>query len=254
MLHRGQENFFAPPEFDFAVSPEEDQLRREVKILSSSSHKNIVEYLGSSGWDTGAVNVYMSLKTGNLCHLLDKFPAVRSNCKVLTQLLHEMLETLDYLTFRGWIHRDVKLENILYTPSGDEEYLFQLADFGFANQHRLANTFCGTPFYMAPEIVYGTHSQSPQMDVWSLFIVLAIVTQAGGFHDPNLSCYGEVLRCARAAAAQHIHLSPVAQESPELRASAAQMLVKCFDGQGLSTPRHLVGPIPDPGSAPEHAK
>jgi serine/threonine protein kinase len=52
---------------------------------------------------------------------------------ILWQLLREMLEALDYLAFRSWCHRDVKCENILYTVSGDNGYLFQLADFGFAN-------------------------------------------------------------------------------------------------------------------------
>jgi serine/threonine protein kinase len=126
-------------------------------------------------------------------------------------------------------------------------YLFQLADFGLANQQQLANTFCGSPLYMAPDAVYRTHPQSPKMDVWSLFVVIGIVTQAGGLHDPKLASYEEVLPRVRAAAAQNILLSPMAQETPELRASAAQMLVKCFDGQGLSTPRTQVGPIPDSG-------
>ena len=66
----------------------------------------------------------MSLKPGNLCDLLEKTPSVRINDAVIIRLWHEMLEALDYLAFRGWIHRDVKLENILYTPSGDDNYHF----------------------------------------------------------------------------------------------------------------------------------
>ncbi|KAF2245188.1 NUAK family, SNF1-like kinase, partial [Trematosphaeria pertusa] len=129
-----------PPKVGPFPSHEEDTLRREVKILSSISHKNIVEYLGSTGWDTGTVHVYMSLKAGNVCDLLEKSPNIGYDEKILTRLLHEMLEALDYLAFRGWCHRDVKPENILYTPSGNEGYVFQLADFGLANQQRLANT------------------------------------------------------------------------------------------------------------------
>ncbi|KAF2245187.1 hypothetical protein BU26DRAFT_434010 [Trematosphaeria pertusa] len=101
---------------------------------------------------------------------------------------------------------------------------------------------------MAPEAMYQTRRQSPKMDVWSLFVVIGVVTQAGGLHDPTLADYGEVLPRVRAAAAQHAALSPMAQENPETRSSAAQMLVKCFDGQGLSTPRNQVGPMPDPAS------
>jgi serine/threonine protein kinase len=188
----------------------------------------------------------MSLKAGNLCDLLEKLPSIRSNHHVLAQLLRHILEALDYLAFRGWCHRDVKPDNILYTPSGDNSCLFQLADFGFVNQQRFANTFCGSLPYMAPEMVYGNHPQSPKLDVWSLFVVIGVVMQAGGLGDPKLASYEEVLTRVRAAATQHSTLSPMAQENPELRASAAQMLAKCFDGHGLSTPRNQVSPIPDP--------
>ncbi|OAP65170.1 hypothetical protein AYL99_01142 [Fonsecaea erecta] len=239
-----------PPKVDFAMSNEEVLLRREVKVLSSVSHKNIVEYLGSSGWDTSDVNIHMSLKPGNLCDLLRKSPGIRSNKDVLTRLWHEMLEALDYLAYRGWIHRDVKPENILYTPSGDNNYLFQLADFGLANRQLLAHTLCGSPLYMAPEVMHNTHKQSPKMDVWALFVVIGVVTQAGNLHHPGLANYEDVLECVRAAATQHPALIPMAQEDPNLRASAAQMLVKYFDGEGMSTPRHQVGLIPDSGSAP----
>lgn len=149
-----------------------------------------------------------------------------------------MLQALDYLAFRGLIHRDVKLENILYTPLGDNKYHFQLADFGLAHQQHLANTTCGTPLYMAPEIMHGAPQQSPKADVWSLFIVMAVVIQEGGLHDPNLRHYHEVLSCVRAAAAGRMSgLSAMAWEDPNLRASAAQMLNARFEGQGRTSPR-----------------
>ena len=59
--------------------------------------------------------------------------------------------------------------------------------------------------------------------------------------DPDDDCYAKIDYQTAAAA-----LSPMAEENPEKRASAAQMLVKHFDGVGLSTPRAQVRPIPDP--------
>lgn len=185
----------------------------------------------------------MSLKPGNLCDLVKRTPSIRSDDDVINRLWHEMLMALDYLAFRGWIHRDVKLENILYTPSGDDNYLFQLADFGLASQQHLAKTYCGSPLYMAPEMMYGTRQQSPKVDVWSLFVVIVILAQGGSLH-PKLASYEDVLKCVRAAAARYEFLRPMAQEDPDLRASAAQMLTKCFNGQGLSTPRHQINRIP----------
>ena len=101
---------------------------------------------------------------------------------------------------------------------------------------------------MAPELMYETHPQSPKTDVWSLFVVIGVVTQAGGLHDPKLAHYRNLLPRVRAAAARFAALSPTAQENPEVRASAAHMLFKCFDGQGLNTSRNQVGPIPGPAS------
>ncbi|EEP80245.1 predicted protein [Uncinocarpus reesii 1704] len=237
-----------PPKHGFLPSKEEELLRREVKILSNVSHKNIVEFLGSSGWGSSAVHIFLSLKTGNICDLLEKFRSNHLNEALLSQLLHNMLEALDYLAFRGWIHRDVKPQNILYTPD-DGGYRFQLADFGLAHQEQFAQTQCGSPLYMAPEIINRTHPQSSKIDVWSLFVVFGVVTQRGELDDPQLAHHGEVLCRVKIAAAQLRRLSPMAEEDPGRRASAAQMLVAHFGGQGLSTPRARVHPIPDPGSA-----
>ena len=76
------------------------------------------------------------------------------------------------------------------------------------------------------------------------------MTQAGRLHT-SLARYEDVSKRVRAAASQYKFLSPMAQEDPSLRASAAQMLVKCFNAEGLSTPRQQVGPIPDHVSALE---
>lgn len=57
----------------------------------------------------------MSFKAGSRRHLLEQVPAVRTNYEVLTRLLHEMLKALDYLAFRGLLHRDIRADNIL-TP------------------------------------------------------------------------------------------------------------------------------------------
>ncbi|RMD43672.1 hypothetical protein DV735_g1410, partial [Chaetothyriales sp. CBS 134920] len=233
-----------PARVGLSISHEEDLLRREIKILSSVSHKNIVEYLGSSGWDTGEVQIYLSLKAGSVYDLLQQNPRLRADDNLQLVLFHEMLEALDYLAFRGWIHRDVKLENILYSPIGPDSYLFQLTDFGFAHQHQLAKTRCGSPLYMAPEIWYQAGQQSPKADVWSLFITIGVLRHSGGLHE-RLSDYKEVQHCARVAAEQMPHLSAMAREDPNLRASAAQMLVACFNGEGLSTPRPQIRPIPD---------
>jgi serine/threonine protein kinase len=60
------------------------------------------------------------------------------------------MDAVSYIHDQNIAHRDIKLENILITKSG----VVKLIDFGFAvANHGTSRTFCGTPTYMAPELV-----------------------------------------------------------------------------------------------------
>jgi len=69
------------------------------------------------------------------------------------------------------IHRDLKLQNILL----DHNQNVKLIDFGLSNfmeEGKFRNTFCGTPAYASPEILLGKQYRGPEVDVWSLGVVL----------------------------------------------------------------------------------
>jgi serine/threonine protein kinase len=76
---------------------------------------------------------------------------------------------VEYLHSLDISHRDLKLENIIHLPSGG----IKLIDFGFAVETtELQRTFCGTPTYMAPEIVKRVSYDPKQVDVWAMGIML----------------------------------------------------------------------------------
>ncbi|KAJ1339616.1 serine/threonine-protein kinase SIK3 [Batrachochytrium salamandrivorans] len=86
----------------------------------------------------------------------------------------EIVSALGYCHAMHVIHRDLKAENLLL----DANMNVKVADFGFSNQFapgQRLNTWCGSPPYAAPELFQGKEYSGPEVDVWSMGVVLYVL-------------------------------------------------------------------------------
>ena len=144
---------------------------REIKLLSSLSHKNIVklqEVMVEMN-DCFMVFEYLSHDlTGLLNH-----PTYSLEPGHKKHLAQQLFEGLDYLHTRGVLHRDIKAANLLISNEG----ILKLADFGlarfYAKHHQLDYTNrVITIWYRSPELLLGETQYGPAVDIWSAACVM----------------------------------------------------------------------------------
>ncbi|CAG9329412.1 unnamed protein product [Blepharisma stoltei] len=128
-----------------------ENLVNEIKVIRKLSHPNIIKIHDVYECPNHICLILDYVEHDNLFARIS--PKKRFDEKTVTRLARELLSVLDYLSSLNIIHRDIKLENILMT-SEDNDYDFKLADFGVAaelNENSLIR--CGSPGYIAPEIL-----------------------------------------------------------------------------------------------------
>lgn len=90
----------------------------------------------------------------------------------------QLCESLKYIHSQGIVHRDLKLDNILI----DDRNNLKLIDFGFSicvDKDQKLKIFCGTPSFMAPEIVQKKDYNGFATDIWSLGVILFVMLSGG---------------------------------------------------------------------------
>ncbi|XP_014205115.1 serine/threonine-protein kinase Chk2 isoform X2 [Copidosoma floridanum] len=114
-------------------------------------------------------------------------------------IFYQIVLAVNYLHENGITHRDLKPENILLSDDADETQV-KVSDFGlskFVDSQTMMKTLCGTPMYVAPEILItgGKGSYSSKVDVWSLGVILYCCLSGltpFRMHDNNLSLYDQI--------------------------------------------------------------
>ena len=149
---------------------------REIEILKKLNHPNIVKLYDTIISDKNILLIQELVNGISLRDFYNKEIRNQKNIsekkyKILTIIFKQIFSAFDYIHKKNIFHRDIKLENILLTKN----YEIKIIDFGFGlynPRNYLQKFFCGTPNYMAPEIIMKKEYDGQKADMWSLGILL----------------------------------------------------------------------------------
>ena len=149
---------------------------REIEILKKLNHPNIVKLYDTIISDKNILLIQELVNGISLRDFYNKEIRNQKNIsekkyKILTLIFKQIFSAFDYIHKKNIFHRDIKLENILLTKN----YEIKIIDFGFGlynPRNYLQKFFCGTPNYMAPEIIMKKEYDCQKADMWSLGILL----------------------------------------------------------------------------------
>uniref|UniRef100_A0A0B6ZQP0 non-specific serine/threonine protein kinase n=1 Tax=Arion vulgaris TaxID=1028688 RepID=A0A0B6ZQP0_9EUPU len=161
-----------------------NRIRREIQILSSLRHKHIVNIREVFEKKDKIVLVLDYAQGGELYDYLNRMGQLAES--EARRIFRQIVSAIHYCHQNDIVHRDLKLENIILDDKGN----VKIADFGLANYYShnsTLKTFCGSPLYASPEIVNGNPYHGPEVDVWSLGVILyTLVYGAMPFESNNL--------------------------------------------------------------------
>lgn len=145
-----------------------EDMRREVEIQLEADHPHIARLERVYETEAEVTLVMERLEGGELFDRLLKCQKIKE--EAAAGILQQLLLAVSYLHGRGLLHRDVKLENVMFTRKGGDQ--LKLIDFGFATRWDGAFELtqrCGTLHYVAPEVLKGSYDS--KCDLWSIGVV-----------------------------------------------------------------------------------
>jgi len=161
--------------------------RREIQILKflkTLDNPHIVKLIDSMETDTHLILIQELVNGGELLGFMQKnrsLPEVGA-----LRIFRQILSALQCCHQHKIVHRDIKMQNILL----DENNNIKLIDFGVSNfmeEGVFRTTFVGTPAYAPPEILLGENYFGPEVDIWSIGVVLYYMLTSK-FPFPNIGC------------------------------------------------------------------
>jgi 5'-AMP-activated protein kinase catalytic alpha subunit len=163
-----------------------DQIKREISVMRLVKHPNVLQLYEVMATKN---KIYFVIEYAKGGELFNKVAKGRLKEDVARTYFQQLISAIDFCHSRGVSHRDLKPENLLLDENGG----LKVSDFGLSaaaesrRQDGLLHTTCGTPAYVAPEVIYRKGYDGAKADIWSCGVVLFVLL-AGylPFHDANL--------------------------------------------------------------------
>ncbi|KAK2406756.1 CBL-interacting serine/threonine-protein kinase [Trifolium repens] len=161
-----------------------EQLSREISTMKMINHPNVVKIYEVMASKTKIYIVLELVKGGELFDKIAKNGRLKED--EARNYFHQLINAVDYCHSRGVYHRDLKPENLLLDNNG----ALKITDFGLSTysqqEDELLRTACGTPNYVAPEVLNDRGYVGSASDIWSCGVIL-FVLMAGylPFDEPN---------------------------------------------------------------------
>uniref|UniRef100_A0A1J3F8W6 non-specific serine/threonine protein kinase n=1 Tax=Noccaea caerulescens TaxID=107243 RepID=A0A1J3F8W6_NOCCA len=171
-----------------------EQIEREISVMRLLRHPNVVELREVMATKKKIFVVMEYVDGGELFERLDKDGKLPEN--LARKYFQQLISAVDFCHSRGVFHRDIKPENLLLDGNGD----LKVSDFGLSalmtpeqlggrrgSSDDLLHTRCGTPAYVAPEVLRNKGYDGAMADIWSCGVVLyALLAGFLPFIDENV--------------------------------------------------------------------
>lgn len=227
-----------------------DQIKREISVMRLVRHPNVVQLYEVMASKT---KIYFAMEYVKGGELFDKVAKGKLKEDVARKYFQQLIGAIDFCHSRGVYHRDLKPENLLLDENGD----LKITDFGLSalwesrRQDGLLHTTCGTPAYVAPEVITKKGYDGAKADIWSCGVVLFVLL-AGylPFQDHNLmEMYRKIIKgdfkCPQWFPPEvRKLLSRILDPHPSTRITVAKLTENCWFRKGykqIETPQSPQG-------------
>ncbi|MFN3329333.1 MAG: serine/threonine protein kinase, partial [Pyrinomonadaceae bacterium] len=155
---------------------------REIQVLANLKHPNIVSYL-DHGTYNGIIYLISEFVNGMDASKLAKSHGGKLDYQTAVSIIEQVLSALDYAHGLGYVHRDIKEQNILVQEVAPRRYVAKITDFGLAKSFKdagmsgvtMVGDVAGTVIYMPPEQIRDFKEVKPPTDIYAVGMTLYVL-------------------------------------------------------------------------------